>query len=61
MTQLNQQRMRFIENLHETFVMRTGFGAFAFITAVDANNLFEQFMDSGESADSFIDRYVRSI
>ncbi|BCG63247.1 MAG: hypothetical protein methR_P0943 [Methyloprofundus sp.] len=61
MTQLNRKRINFIEHLHEIFVNKKGYGAFAYISASDAVVLFEQYLDSNEAADSFINRYVNSI
>lgn len=61
MSDLDQERIKFIEQLHEVFLINKGYGAFAYITITDAINLFDQFLNSGESADVFIHRIVRSI
>lgn len=61
MPELDQQRIKFIEQLHEVFLINKGYGAFAYISIVDVINLFEKFLQSDESADYFINRYVRSI
>ncbi|NOQ13841.1 MAG: hypothetical protein GQ583_05075 [Methyloprofundus sp.] len=61
MPELDQERINFIEQLHEIFLLNKGYGAFAYITVSDAINLFDQFLSSGEPADVFIRRFVRSI
>ena len=61
MPELDQERIRFIEQLHEVFMTNKGYGAFAYITITDVINLFDQFLSSDEPADLFIRRYVRSI
>ena len=61
MTQLTQERLNFIEHLHEVFFIRKGYGAFAFVSVADVMELFDQYLDSSESADLFIDKYVKSV
>lgn len=61
MTQLNQNRIHFIEYLHAIFVNKKGYGAFAYISPHDAVTLFERYLNSNESADAFIERYINSI
>ena len=61
MPELDQERIRFIEQLHEVFLINKGYGAFAYITITDVIDLFNQFLKSGESSDLFIRRYVKSI
>ena len=61
MTQLNQERLNFIEHLHEVFFIRTGYGAFAFVSVVDVMKLFDKYLDSNEPADLFINKYVKSV
>ena len=61
MTELAQNRINFIDQLHQTFLMRKGLGAFAYISISDALTLFDTFIDSSESADLFITRFVRSL
>ena len=61
MTELAQNRINFIDQLHQTFLMRKGYGAFAYISISDALSLFDKFIGSSESADLFITRFVRSL
>ena len=61
MSELAQNRINFIEQLHEVFLMRKGHGAFAFISISDALSLFDKYTGSSESADLFISRFVRSL
>ena len=61
MTKLAQKRVDFIALLHDTFVISTGHGAFAYLSVLDAMTLFEKFLDSNEPANIYINRYVRSI
>ncbi|WP_428354792.1 hypothetical protein [Methyloprofundus sp.] len=61
MPELAQQRIQFINYLHEVFLRNKGYGALAYITLPEMLNLFEQFLTSGDSADHFINQYVRSI
>jgi len=58
---LAQTRIIFIEQLHERFLMKKGHGAFAFISLTDAVSLFDAYIDSGKSADSYINQFVSSI
>ena len=61
MTKLAQQRINFIALLHEVFFVRKGYGALAYISITDVLTLFDEYLESGESAYRFINRYVRSI
>jgi len=61
MKQLTQERLNFIERLHEVFFIKTGYGAFAFISVSDALSLFDRYLDSNDAASFFINRYVRSV
>lgn len=61
MTQLTQNRISFIEQLHAVFYKRKGHGAFAYISVSDAMSLFETYLDSTKSADLFINQFVRSV
>ena len=60
MTELAQNRVDFIEHLHEAFIMREGHGAFAYISITDAMSLFAKYLDSTESIDTFISQFVRT-
>ena len=61
MSELAQKRIDFIAQLHEVFLINKGYGAFAYISVIDVIHLFDKYMDSGEQADIFINRYVKSI
>lgn len=61
MSQLTQERLNFIEHLHEVFFIRKGYGAFAFVSVVEVMGLFDKYQDSNESADVFIHKYVKSV
>jgi len=61
MTELAQNRINFIDQLHQTFLMRKGHGAFAYISISDALSLFDKYTGTSESADLFITRFVRSL
>ena len=61
MSELAQNRINFIDQLHQTFLMRKGHGAFAFISVSDALSLFDKYSGTNESADLFISRFVRSL
>ena len=61
MTQITQDRIDFIEQLHEVFCIRTGRGAFAYISVTDAMSLYETYLDSTETVGLFVNRFVRSI
>ncbi|TXK99115.1 hypothetical protein BMR07_11650 [Methylococcaceae bacterium CS1] len=60
MSELAQNRINFIDQLHEAFLIRKGHGAFAYISTSDALSLFDQYLDSSEPANLFIDRFMRS-
>jgi len=61
MSELARNRINFIELLHERFLMKKGHGAFAYISVPSAITLFEDYLDSGEPADLFINRFVLSM
>ena len=61
MSKLTQERISFIDRLHEVFIKRTGHGAFAYISISDAISLFDSYQNSNEDAGLFINRYVRSV
>jgi len=61
MSELSQNRINFIDQLHQTFLMKKGHGAFAFISISDALSLFDKYSESSESADLFISRFVRTL
>ena len=60
MPELAQNRINFIDQLHEAFVIKKGHGAFAYISTSDALFLFDQYLESSESAALFIDKFMRS-
>lgn len=61
MSELAKKRINFIEHLHERFLMKKGHGAFAYISASNAIALFNEFLESKEPEDIFINNFVRSI
>ena len=61
MSELEKNRIDFIEQLHHRFLIKKGHGAFAFISPTEAIKLFNAYLVSDESADLFINRFVRSI
>jgi len=60
MTDLAQSRISFIARLHEAFLSRKGHGAFAYMNITDALLIFEDYLDSGEPAESFCGRLARA-
>jgi len=61
MSKLTQDRMTFIELLHTVFIKKTGHGAYATISVTEALELFDKCLASGQSNDSFVNQYVRSV
>jgi len=61
MPELAQERINFIEQLHEVFLRSRGYGAFAYISVTEVLHLFDQYVGSGEPASVFINRYVRAM
>jgi len=61
MSDLARERIRFIAELHEVFLVNKGFGAFAYVSINDVLALFEYYLASGESAKLVMNRYVHSI
>ena len=61
MSELAQNRINFIDQLHQTFLMRKGHGAFAYISISDALSLFDKYRGSSEPVDLYISRFVRAI
>ncbi len=60
MPELAQKRINFIAQLHEVFLINRGYGAFAYMSVTDVIQLFDKYLASGEPADIFINRYVKS-
>ena len=60
MSELAQSRINFIDQLHNAFLMRRGYGAYAYVSISDVIVLFDKYKNSNESADLFIDPFVRS-
>ncbi len=60
MSELAEKRINFIAQLHEVFLEKKGYGAFAYITLNEVLDLFDSYLKSGESAEIFINRYVKS-
>lgn len=61
MSELEEKRINFIAQLHETFMLNKGYGAFAYISLNEVMDLFNRYLESGESAEIFINRYVKSM
>ena len=61
MSELAQKRIDFIALLHEVFLVNKGYGALAYISLPEIINLFDQFLQSGDTADHFINQFVRSV
>lgn len=61
MSELSQNRINFIDQLHEAFLTRKGHGAFAYLSSYEVLFLFDKFLHSNEAADLFINRFVRSV
>lgn len=60
MSESTLNRHSFIDLLHEIFMMKKGHGAYAYISVSDALSLFNDYLESGQSAKSFISQFVRS-
>lgn len=61
MTELAEQRINFIAQLHEAFLLNKGYGAFAYISITEVMDLFNRYLDSDEPVELFINRFVRSV
>ncbi len=61
MKKVAQERIEFIEHLHEVFYIKKGYGAFAFISVTDVMSLFDKYLDTNEPADLFINQFIRSL
>lgn len=61
MTQLAEKRISFIEQLHSAIMSRKGYGAYAYFSIAEVMELYDRFLNSGETSESFIDRFVRSV
>ncbi len=61
MTDLTIERANFIEMVHQCFLKEKGFGAYAYVSVRDVMRLFDEFKVSEETANNFIQRYVKSI
>ncbi|OQK17991.1 hypothetical protein AU255_09075 [Methyloprofundus sedimenti] len=60
MSELAEKRINFIAQLHEIFMINKGYGALAYISLNEVMDLFNSYLESGESAEIFINRYVKS-
>ncbi len=60
MNELTVSRIVFIDQLHETFMAKKGYGAYAYISVTEAMHLFDQYSEGSEDIDRFIDRSVHS-
>ena len=61
MSEITMERINFIELLHDAFFKTKGYGAFAYISITEVMELFEQYLVSSDSANLFINRFVRSV
>ncbi len=61
MSELTVKRINFIETLHEAFLTHKGYGAYAYISVAEVMRLFDCFLNSEESSEIFIQRYIRSL
>lgn len=61
MKKVAQERIEFIEHLHEVFYIKKGYGAFAFISVTDVMSLFDKYLDTNEPTDLFINQFIRSL
>ncbi|WP_087868242.1 hypothetical protein [Bathymodiolus platifrons methanotrophic gill symbiont] len=49
MTELAEQRINFIAQLHEVFLLKKGYGAFAYISVAEVIDLFNNYLDYRDS------------
>jgi hypothetical protein len=61
MSEITLERLNFIELLHDAFFKTKGYGAFAYLSVTEVMDLFEQYLVSNESANLFINRFVRTV
>ncbi len=59
MSELAQQRLAFIEYLHDMFLIHKGYGAYAYISPNQAIKLFEQLQNAGEEKERLVKDFVR--
>jgi len=60
MTELTKERLIFIEMAHQYFLIKKGFGAYAFISVKELMRLFDEYKGSQQSADQVLAQYVKS-
>ena len=61
MSKSAQEHITFMDLLNEVFYIRKGHGALAYVSITDVMALFDEYLESGESAYQFINQYVNSI
>ena len=61
MSKSAQEHITFMDLLNEVFFIRKGHGALAYISITDVMSLFDEYLESSESAYQFINQYVNSI
>ncbi len=54
-------RIIFFDQLHEAFMSKKGYGAFAYISVKDAMHLFDRYSGSNEDMRCFINHYIRTL
>lgn len=60
MTELTRERLIFIEMAHQFFLIKKGFGAYAFISVKELMKLFEEYKGSQQSVDQVLSQYTKS-
>jgi hypothetical protein len=59
--ELNNTRTAFIETLSYYFIALTGCGVYVYLTPIDINTLFSQYLKSSESIQFFARQCVKSV
>ncbi len=58
--EINMIRAIFIETLSGEFLLKTGFGAYAYLVPTDINHLFKEYLHQSQTLKIFSKSYVRN-
>ncbi|MDD1622986.1 MAG: hypothetical protein LUQ11_16030 [Methylococcaceae bacterium] len=59
--ELNNERNAFFETLSQQFIAVTGCGVYVYLSPVDINGLFNQFMDGNMPIKIFVRQCVKNV
>lgn len=61
LSELNNERTAFFETLSQQFIVVTGCGVYVYLSPVDINGLFNQFMNGNLPIQMFVRQCVKNV